>query len=87
MRGCPESLPQVTLCPMTELLERCAVVAETLQFVRGELRLHAETEEQYLDPEIAFQLRPDFGPVVEATPRRPLGDVVLLETAGTPGVR
>jgi nitroreductase/iron-sulfur cluster repair protein YtfE (RIC family) len=36
--------------------ERRAVVAETLEFLRGELRLHAEAEERWLYPEIALQL-------------------------------
>ena len=37
--------------------ERRAARAETLGFLRGELRLHAEAEERWLYPEIAVQLR------------------------------
>lgn len=37
--------------------ERQEAVAEILEFLRGELRLHAEAEERWLYPEIALQLR------------------------------
>lgn len=43
--------------PSLGLDERRAVVAEILEFLRGELRLHAEAEEAWLYPEIAHQLR------------------------------
>jgi iron-sulfur cluster repair protein YtfE (RIC family) len=43
--------------PSLDPHQRRAVVAETLEFLRGELRLHAEAEEQWLYPEIALQLR------------------------------
>lgn len=43
--------------PSLDPRQRRAVVAETLEFLRGELRLHAEAEERWLYPEIALQLR------------------------------
>lgn len=43
--------------PSLDPRQRRAVVAETLGFLRGELRLHAEAEEGWLYPEIALQLR------------------------------
>jgi iron-sulfur cluster repair protein YtfE (RIC family) len=43
--------------PSLSLAGRRKVVAEALGFLRGELRLHAEAEEEWLYPEIAMQLR------------------------------
>jgi iron-sulfur cluster repair protein YtfE (RIC family) len=43
--------------PGLDVDQRRDVVAGTLGFLRGELRLHAEAEEEWLYPEIAHQLR------------------------------
>jgi iron-sulfur cluster repair protein YtfE (RIC family) len=43
--------------PALDLDQRRDVVARILGFLRGELRLHAEAEEEWLYPEIALQLR------------------------------
>jgi iron-sulfur cluster repair protein YtfE (RIC family)/nitroreductase len=43
--------------PSLDLDERREAVAEILDFLRGELWLHAEAEEAWLYPEIALQLR------------------------------
>ncbi len=43
--------------PSLSLHERRAAVAELLDFLRGELRRHAEAEEAWLYPEIAHRLR------------------------------
>jgi iron-sulfur cluster repair protein YtfE (RIC family) len=43
--------------PSLSLAKRREVVAEALGFLRGELRLHAEAEEEWLYPEIALLLR------------------------------
>lgn len=46
--------------PLMELEERRAAVTEIVGFLGGELRLHAEAEENWLYPEIALQLRHPF---------------------------
>lgn len=46
--------------PSLRLEQRRDGVAEILEFLRGELRLHAEAEENWLYPEIALQLRHPF---------------------------
>ena len=61
--------------------------APAAAYIADAMTRHEHGEPQRASPSPQVALRLGYGPDVKATPRGPLSDVVLLETAGTAGGR